>query len=239
MIERMPELLDLYCCQGGASAGYADSGWRVTGVDSVERHRARYMQSGASVFHESDVLEFLSEKKEWIQRTFSAAHASPPCQRYSATQRIMRRDHPDLIAPTRILLEDLGIPFVIENVEDARSELHGPVTMCGASFGLHTYRHRLFETGGGFHLDQPVHHEHVHRSVKMGRPVRQGDFYHAVGHFVGIDYVRSDMGMPWASGEGVREAVPPAYTAYIGRKLMEFCTDMSRTAEDGNEHDGA
>jgi DNA (cytosine-5)-methyltransferase 1 len=54
----------------------------------------------------------------------------------------------------------------------------------------------------------------------MGRPLKEGDFYHAVGNFTNVDYVRRDMDMEWASRDGIREAIPPAYTEFIGRQLM-------------------
>lgn len=43
---------------------------------------------------------------------------------------------------------------------------------------------------------------------------------HAVGNFSGVDLVRKDWGMEWANREGLREAVPPAYTRFIGGHMM-------------------
>lgn len=208
------KVLDLYCCQGGATRGYQASGLFVAGVDiDMQRHYC------GDAFYRSDAVEFARKYLKWIQATFCFIHASPPCQLYSATQRINGNSHPDLIGPTREALELTGLPYVIENVEDARSELIDPVTLCGAMFGLHTYRHRLFEIKG-FELRMPAHPVHKSVTVKMGRALREGDFYHAVGNFSNVPYVREDMGMEWATREGIREAIPPAYTQYIANEFM-------------------
>ncbi|MGW4270774.1 hypothetical protein ACWEGQ_00050 [Streptomyces seoulensis] len=91
-----------------------------------------------------------------------------------------------------------------------------PITLCGASFGLRTYRHRLFESS--FPLAVPMHPRHVHATVKMGRPLREGDWYHAVGNFSNVSYVRRDMRVEWMSRDGIRECIPPVYTEFIGRQ---------------------
>lgn len=217
-----PRALDLYCCQGGATRGYQLAGFHVTGVDIALQ--PRYC---GDEFHQADAIRFVMSHLEWIRREFALVHASTPCQKYSLTQRIQKNDHPDLIAPTRDALIQLGLPYVIENVCEARAELIGPVMLCGYTFGLHTDRHRLFETGNGFSLEVPEHPGHVGKKVKMGRPLKEGDFYHAVGNFSNVPYVRQDMGMPWASREGLREAIPPAYTQWIGE---QFLTTVERAA---------
>ncbi|MDX2708037.1 SAM-dependent methyltransferase, partial [Streptomyces sp. PA03-6a] len=148
---RRPRLLDAFCCQGGASTGYRLAGFDVTGIDIHPQPRYPFN------FVQGDAVAFIREHGA----EFDVIHASPPCQLYSLTHRIQRRDHPDLIAPTRKALETTGRPWVIENVEDARGELRDPVTLCGAAFGLHTYRHRLFETGGGLTLTPPPHPAHT------------------------------------------------------------------------------
>lgn len=203
-----PVHLDLFCCQGGASAGYEAAGFTVLGVDIDPQPRYPF------AFVQADALEYLAR----YGHLFDSVSASPPCQAYTLAQRIQGNEHPDLIPPTRKLLTELGRPGVIENVPG--SPLEDPVTLCGAMFGLHTYRHRHFEGVGGFTFDTPEHPEHVHTTVKMGRQLRPGDWYHAVGNFSGVSYVRQDLGMPWASRDGLRECVPPVYTEYIGRHLL-------------------
>lgn len=205
-----PKLLDLYCCQGGASWGYSLAGFEVVGVDIDPQPRYPF------TFFQGDAIEFLKAHGHG----FDAIAGSPPCQLYSKTHRIQKNDHPDLIGPTREVMEAVGKPFVIENVMDAEPELRNPEMLCGEMFGLETYRHRLFETGNGFSFKAPTHPEHVARTTKMGRPVKPGEYMHIVGNFTGVEKARSIMGMSWASRDGLREAIPPAYTEYIGHQLM-------------------
>lgn len=220
-----PKLLDLFCCQGGAARGYVDAGFDVVGVDIEPQPRYPFE------FCRGDALSVLRGlirgKSFWFPTSlgeltlgsFSAVHTSPPCQLYSDTHRINRSDFPDLIGPTRELLERTGLPYVIENVVGAERELRDPVMLCGAMFGRETYRHRLFETNWA--LTAPNHPEHVAKTTKMGRAPVAGEYMHIVGNFSGVDKGREVMGMPWASRDGLREAIPPAYTEYIGRQLLE------------------
>lgn len=208
-----PRLLDLYCCQGGASKGYAAAGFDVVGVDIDPQPRYPFE------FFQRDALSAGAAG-------FDAIHASPPCQAHSKAQRIQGRRHPDLIAATRAMLQASGLPYVIENVEGA--PLHDPVTLCGAMFGLRTYRHRLFESGGGFNLPHLLHPRHLAPAAKMGRPPRDGEFIHAVGNFSGVALVRRDWGVPWMSRDGIREAIPPAYAEWVGRQLLEHLAAAGR-----------
>lgn len=218
---RRPRLLDLYCCQGGAGKGYDDAGFDVTGVDKdpQPRYPFRFIQADAIAY----VLEHGAE--------FDFIHASPPCQHDSDCQRIQGRDHPDLIAPTRAALETTGRPWVIENVGGAVPKLRGPVMLCGPMFGLQTYRHRFFETGGGFRLAQPEHGPHTVPQAKMGRPVPPGHYGQFVGNFSGVDLARRVMGVPWMNRDGIRECIPPAYAEHIGRAaLAQLATTLEVAA---------
>lgn len=228
-----PLLLDLFCCQGGASVGYANAGFDVIGVDIEPQPRYPFdMIAGDAV---TLLRELLNGKADpalgYSLEDIDAIHASPPCQAHTNAQKIMGNDHPDLIEPTRDLLERTGKLYVIENVPGA--PLLDPVELCGAMFGLETYRHRLFETNWEF--TAPEHPDHVARTTKMGRPPRPGEFMHVVGNFSGVDRGREVMGMPWASRDGLREAIPPAYTEYIGRQLLAHIdtTIAQATAQDG------
>ena len=84
-------------------------------------------------------------------------------------------------------------------------------------FGLYTYRHRLFETS--FPVTVPVHLEHAAAQAKMGRPPKGGDFIHVVGNFSGVEYAKKAMGIDWMSRNEMSQAIPPAYTEYLGRQL--------------------
>ncbi|MFI9805042.1 SAM-dependent methyltransferase [Streptomyces sp. NPDC052301] len=207
---RRPRLLDLYCCQGGAAKGYNDAGFDVTGVDKnpQPRYPFRFIQADATTF----ALEHGAG--------FDFIHASPPCQHDSDCQRIQNNAHPDLIAPTRTALETTGRPWVMENVGGASPKLRNPVMLCGPMFGLETYRHRFFETGGGFHLTQPEHPAHTVPQAKMGRPVPPGHYGQFVGNFSGVELARRVMAVPWMNRDGIRECIPPAYAEHIGRAFL-------------------
>lgn len=212
-MDSRPLALDLYCCQGGASKGYDSSGFRVIGVDKDPQPRYPFE------FVQMDVFEFLSVFWNVAVRA-DLIHASPPCQLDSECQRIWDNDHPDLIGPTRTVLDMLGRPYVMENVRGAVPKLKDPVMLCGTMFGLETYRHRYFETGGGFVLKTPYHPDHSAPQAKMGRPVPPGHYGQYIGNYSGVQRSREVMEMPWASREGIREALPPKYTEWIGREFL-------------------
>lgn len=201
----MPRILDLFCCAGGAGMGYHRAGFDVVGVDIDPQPNYPFP------FHQGDALKFLRAHGH----EFDAIHASPPCQAYSETQKLQGNDHPELIPPIREALKALGLPWIIENVPG--SPLIDPVELCGGMFGLHTYRHRLFETS--FPLTAPAHPEHTARQTKMGRKPKDGEFIHVVGNFSGVAYAREAMDIDWMNRDEMAQAIPPAYTQFIGWQL--------------------
>ncbi|MGA5424586.1 class I SAM-dependent methyltransferase [Streptomyces lavendulocolor] len=208
---RRPRLLDLFCCQGGAAKGYADAGFDVTGVDKDPQPRYPFR------FVQADAIAFVLEHGA----AFDFIHASPPCQHDSECQRIQSNTHPDLIGPTRAALERTGRPWVLENVRGAVPKLREPVMLCGQMFHLANYRHRYFETGGGFRLAQPGHPQHLVPQAKMGRPVPPGHYGQFVGNFSGVDHARRVLGVPWMTRDGIRECVPPAYSRCIEAAYLQ------------------
>lgn len=197
----MKRALDLFCGAGGASRGLQMAGFQVTGVDIV-----RQPHYCADYFKQGNALTFPLEG-------FDLIWASPPCQAYTLAQRIQGKNHPDLVAPIRRRLVASGMPYVIENVVGA--PLVNPIELCGAMFGLHVYRHRLFECS--FPIAPPPHPKHVAPLRKMGRPVQPGEFMHVVGNFSGVAQARAAMGINWMMRDELREAIPPAYSEFIGR----------------------
>lgn len=207
-------VLDLFCGAGGAGAGYARLGWDVTGVDINPQPRYPFR------FEQGDALEILSG---WAA-SFDLVHASPPCQRYSrathARGKAAAEAHPDLVGPVRDLLRAMRVPYVIENVEGA--PLIDPVTLCGSMFGLETKRHRLFETSRP--VGAPPPHNHVWRD---GRPV--GVYGHTGMMTSGTrsgnhgwllaDWKRA-MDIDWMSRDELAQAIPPAYTEWIGKEMV-------------------
>jgi DNA (cytosine-5)-methyltransferase 1 len=222
---RRPRLLDLFCGEGGAAAGYAAAGFDVTGVDvtAMPRYPFRFVQG--------DALEFLAAHGA----EFDVIHASPPCQGYSEMRHAhnARAGHPRLIAPTRALLLDLGLPYVIENVQDARGELIDPITLCGSMFDLgaeyldrgrwQLQRHRVFELGGMGGLVPPACAHTAPVIGIYGGHIRDRSTWRGGADFPDcskIGVAREAMGMPWASWDGLSQAIPPAFTAYLGRHII-------------------
>ena len=222
-----PWLLDLYCCAGGAAVGYWRAGFNVVGVDILPQKRYPF------TFVQADALDVLRGQIANLGiRHFAVIHASPPCEHYSKTQRIQSLAYPDLIGPTRDLLAPLGIPYVIENVEDAQDELIDPIRLCGGTFPeLRTYRHRLFESS--VPLTAPPHAKHTVKQTKMGRTPKPGEYMHVVGNFSGVEYAREAMGISWMGRDELKEAIPPAYTEYIGKQLM---TNLRKEASMARTH---
>lgn len=204
--------MDGCTCQGGAAWGYYSVGFDVEGLDNKPQPRNPFPVIQA------DIVDFL-----WYAdlTKYDVIHVSPPCQAKSETQRLQGNDHPWLVPAVREALIASGKPYVIENV--VGSDLIDSIMLCGAMFGLRTYRHRLFESN--IPLISPSHPEHVARQTKMGRPVQDGEFMHIVGNFHGADLGREIMKMPWATRDGLREAIPPAYTECIGRQLMDHVVE--------------
>lgn len=203
-----PRLLDLFCGAGGAAVGYHRAGFDVVGVDIADQPHYPYE------FYQDDALKYLLEHYD----KFDAFHASPPCQAFTKAQRIRGNDHPDFITATRNAFLLIGKPWVIENVPG--SPLRKPTTLCGADFGLRTYRHRLFESS--VKLTRPRCHEpHDAPLAKMGRPPKPGEYMHVVGHFSGVREARQAMDIDWMTRDELAESIPPAYAEWIGRQLLD------------------
>jgi DNA (cytosine-5)-methyltransferase 1 len=207
--------LDLFCGAGGASVGYARAGFEVVGVDIAPQPNYPF------TFYQDDAMTFRLDG-------FDAIHASPPCQLYSALKVKTTKDWPDLIAPTRERLRAAGVPYVIENVMPA--PLLGGVVLCGSMFGLRTHRHRRFETP--WLILQPTLHEHGTPIPRTTTRKRRKDY--ADGSFISVtgdvgSYVGpTAMGIDWMTGNELSEAIPPAYTEFIGRELMGVATCPTR-----------
>jgi DNA (cytosine-5)-methyltransferase 1 len=207
-----PRLLDLFCGQGGAGWGYHLAGFDVTGVDI----RPMPMHPPAMEFVHGDALTHLAEHGQ----EYDAIHASPPCRAYTNARHgaPVAYRHPDLIGPVRDALRATGRPYVIENVPGA--PLEDAVVLCGAMFGLKTYRHRLFETNWPLKAGVPTHPRHTAPTARMGRAAGAGEHHSFVGNFSGLAVAREVMQMPWANQDGIRQAVPPVYTELVGASLM-------------------
>lgn len=191
--------------------GYHRAGFDVVGVDIKPQKNYPFE------FVQQDALEFMRKRHGDLDR-YWAIHASPPCQAYTKAQKLQGVDHPELIGPTRTLLEETGLPYVIENVPGA--PLKDPVVLEGQMFeGLRTIRPRLFETN--WPLDVPVMRPPRPRQVKMGRRPKGDEWIQVVGHFSDVEAGRAAMGIDWMTQGELAEAIPPAYTELIGHQLMQ------------------
>ncbi len=205
------KLLDLFCGAGGASMGYHQAGIdHIVGVDSARKRRYPF------TFIQADALDYLKE----FGSHFDIIHASPPCQAYAATKFLHTTVHPEYIEELRELLMSIGKPYIIENVVGA--PLHNPLLLCGTMFDLRVYRHRLFETS--FSVDMPEHPPHIARATSMGRGPKEAEFITVVGHFSGVQQARAAMGISWMSRDELAQAIPPAYTKYIGQSFVQRLT---------------
>lgn len=212
-----PRLLDLFCCEGGAASGYARAGWEVVGVDLHPQSLYPFE------FHQANALDVLASWRDGYG-SFDAIHASPPCQFatvYGNNKAHVRDDHPNLIPETRRLLQATGLPYVIENVEGARSELVNPVRICGTGLGIRVRRHRYFEANWPL-VGVPCDHRRFTDRIFPGSSNRpNGRTVCNVGEYrVPLDVQRAVMEMPWADLYGISQAIPPAYTEVIGTQLL-------------------
>lgn len=210
---RRPKALDLCCCAGGASMGLWRAGFDVVGVDIKPQPRYPFM------FLQADALDVRFQGFDFIW-------ASPPCQQFCALNTREDLSHyPDIVDPIRQRLLASGKPFVIENVPGA--PIRKDLILCGAMFGLRSYRHRHFESN--FPIEQPAHPKHVVRVNRRGENRREhwanGGFITITGD-VGTYCGPEAMGIDWMSGAEMSEAIPPAYAEHIGRAaLAQFAPD--------------
>ena len=211
-------LLDLFCGAGGAAMGYHRAGFtEIVGVDIKPQPRYPF------AFVQGDALEYVREHG----REFDAIHASPPCQAYARglSNCWNRKDsYPDLLPDTREELDAGARPWVIENVPGA--PMRSDLILCGTMFGLgwgnrSLHRHRWFEAGNwALPPWAPASCNHAQRAV--------GVFGHSRGNArwgggSAADQMRS-MGIDWMKHEELTQAIPPAYTEFIGRQLLQALT---------------
>lgn len=223
-----PKLLDLFCGGGGAAIGYYQAGFDVTGVDIKRQSNYPFPQI---------VADATRIRVKDLQR-FDIIHASPPCQGYSLGTTTHRpgyrpghlgKDEPKLIAPMRELLEQADRHYVIENVMGAYDDMEDPILLCGTMFGLPIARHRLFELTldlGPF--DIPAHPmcKAVQKKFAEGRGISTRHMSIA-GNAMGPAITplwRELMGWPEeyrTSQRDLKEAIPPAYSKWIGEQFLE------------------
>lgn len=208
-----PVLLDLFCGAGGAAMGYCRAGFDIVGVDINPQPNYPFD------FFQADAMSWLRSAVK-TGTLFDAIHASPPCQHYTPLGALHpHKTYPDLVAATRDSLDEIGLPYVIENVMAAPLIKERSITLCGGMFGLRTYRHRRFESRRL--LTAPEHPKHIVRTATRQRKKLWEEGWHVsitgdVGVYVGIEA----MGIDWMSGNELCQAIPPAYTEHVGAQLL-------------------
>lgn len=228
---RRPRLLDLFCGAGGAGMGYHQAGFDVVGVDIVSQKHYPFE------FIQSDAIEFLADGG-W--KGFDAIHASPPCQHYTALKAMWNaRDHPDLVGPTRALLKASGRHYILENVPGAPMDNY--IVLCGSMFslgceGAELRRHRLFEVHPLIELTLKCAHNWKDACVGVyGSAGGSSNRSAVIGVYGGHGRDRrrrtngqhfctaaraEAMGIGWMTGAELSQAIPPAYTMFIGKALL-------------------
>jgi len=207
--------------------GYHRAGFDVTGVDI--RPQPHY----PFAFHQADALAFLEERGA----EFDAIHASPPCQAFTQMSARWRGkggptdDHVNLLTPTRGLLATFSQPWIIENVQGAKHHMQATVTLHGGMFGLGVHRPRLFESNvlllapPGRRTVFPIG---VYGTHPDGRTTWR---YRNNGNMKGksliraaksIEEAREVMGIDWMDWSEIKEAIPPAYTEYLGAQIIRY-----------------
>jgi DNA (cytosine-5)-methyltransferase 1 len=225
--------LDLFCGEGGVSHGLVAAGWDVVGVDLDSKALKRYPH----LWVQDDAIRtlwrllFNGQICGYRLRDFGLIWASCPCQAHSDLQKQSKIEYVDLIAPTRELLEQTGLPYIIENVEGA--PLRDPVTICGAGVpGVSVIRHRQFESNLPLvgvdcprdedgKVDHPLVFTHDKRKAHYGKLDQNTSYVQVTGGGnCTVANKRRAMGTPWMSGHGCNEAIPPAYAEHLGRQAM-------------------
>ncbi|HZS57608.1 MAG TPA: DNA cytosine methyltransferase [Bryobacteraceae bacterium] len=208
-----PRALDLFCGAGGATKGLQRAGFHVTGIDI--KPQRRYC---GDAFIQADALRPPLNLDE-----FDFIWASPPCQAHSDLKSAWNaKKHPDLIPPTRDLLETSGKLFAIENVVGA--PLRSSIMLCGTQFDLGTDDAEIWR------------HRHIEANFLIPiRFCRHGQRARVIGVYGGHgrdrrrktntqDYSteerRQAMDIDWMSGMELSQAIPPAYADYIGRAAL-------------------
>jgi len=213
-----PKLLDLFCCAGGAAKGYHEAGFDVTGVDIDPQPRYPYK------FIQADALTL----DAGFLASFDVIHASPPCQSYStlAFRNGNADEWPRLVEEVRKMLQATGKPYVIENVEGA--PLVNAITLCGTMFDeLRVLRHRLFESNvklvAPIHpKDHPLVFTHDKRKNHYGKLDQNTSYVQVTGGGnCSVANAADALKINWMTKMELNEAIPPAYTRYIGLQLID------------------
>jgi DNA (cytosine-5)-methyltransferase 1 len=206
-----PRLLDLCCGEGGAAKGYHDAGFDVTGVDITPqpRYPFRFIQADATTFP----LE-----------GYDVVHVSAPCRDHTVLTSVAGTDGTGwMLGALRERVNASDAPWVLENVPGA--PMRPDLILCGKMFGLRVKRHRWFELSGHTLVLSPPHPRHTVKTATRQRRQRWAEGWDiSVTGDVGTWLGAEAMGIDWMTGNGLSQAIPPAYTEHIGIQLLDYLT---------------
>lgn len=213
-------LLDLCCKAGGAAVGYALAAnalnipISITGIDIEPQPNYPFH------FIQSDALSFLNDHHSH----FTHIHASPPCQHYSPSTAKHKKTGKQYDNSLQLFIHHIqftNISAVIENVMAA--PMPPDIILRGDMFNLPTLRKRKFHTINWFSFCPPM--------PKKQGSVKNGDFVQVIGNGQktpgkcqelkikgSITQIWSSaLDIFWMTKKELSQAVPPAYTQYIGQ----------------------
>lgn len=218
-----PVALDAFCGVGGITQGLIDAGFYVVGVDIMKQP-----DYCGHEFWQSDAIDFI---EKWGHE-FDVILSSPPCQHdamLTAGTNAGKFQYPDLLEPTRKVLRGSGRPYVIEQPPGkATKKMKVDLKLCGEMFGLNVMRHRNFEIEG-VRVAQLRHIAHRGRVAGMRHGIwHEGPYFAVYGEGGGkgsVEEWREAMGIDWTwNRKSIAEAIPPAYSEYIGGQIYAQLT---------------
>lgn len=188
--------------------GLHRAGFEVVGVDLDEQPEYPF------AYYRKDARAFPLNGFDFIW-------ASPPCQAFTAYKR--RPAHvaprPNLIPAMRLRLLEAGVPFVIENVPGA--PLENPFTLCGSMFGLDVRRHRIFEASFPVLAPECRHELQTPRFAPATNRANLRSTVEIGVWRIPLEVQCKAMGIDWMSLPRLSQAIPPAYSEWIGRRVLE------------------
>jgi len=187
--------------------GYHRAGFEVVGVDIKPQKHYPFE------FHQADAMTYPLDG-------FDVIHASPPCQHYSYGTPDKSK-HKGILPEVRDMLKASGIPWVIENVPG--SPMRRDARICGCMVGLPKIRRvRYFEFYDPSIFALLPGCNHILNAITVtGHGTTSGNRI-TWGRNIKVSEMRDAMGIGWMNRDELSQAIPPAYTLWIGLQIMEY-----------------
>jgi DNA (cytosine-5)-methyltransferase 1 len=240
--------LDLFCGAGGAGMGLHRAGFDVTGVDLArqKRYPFRFVQADAlnPPFRLSDFDLIWASPPCQSHTALKTMHSAKPHPNLVPATRAMLAASgcawiienvpgAPLISPVILCGTMFGLGTADGEAELRRHRLfetsftpplvprcqHGAPMVCGVVYGGHGRDRRRTIGNYGDGSWSNVSHARKRRSVGVyghagGRSVRDGTQQFTT------QQRREAMGIGWMTGNELSQAIPPAYSEYLGRQAM-------------------